>query len=41
MSYDRKNEIFVEDFPQNGYGLSSNIPKFVEIWFFESNNTKT
>ena len=30
-----------ENFPQNGYGFSSNIPKFVEIWFFENNNTKT
>ena len=33
--------IMGENFPQNGYGFSSNIPKFVEIWFFENNNTKT
>ena len=36
-----KNEIFVENFQQNGYDFSANIPKFVWIWFFEFNNTKT
>ena len=41
MLYGEIFENFGENFPQNGYEFSSNIPKFVEIWFFEFNNTKT